>query len=268
MKHNFNIPFSASLKNAVHTFWQTEGNTEFQTEIIIPKGIVEIIFNFSEQSTIHIQPGEIQNRLPRCFINGFNTRPIQLHLPRHQFFFGTRFHPTAIKSIFGVPAGEFANNSVDLTLVDPSLNSLWHQLIEQDSFDERVSLLSIWLMNRINKITNQDFLFNYFLGSSHQKIPSVTELSKTLFYSPRQLSRKMNELTGMNAEEVLLYKRYLQSLELIQHTKLSLTEIAYSCQFSDQSHFIKTFRSLAAMTPGEYRKSKGAIPGHIYKNVR
>ncbi|MEJ0101984.1 MAG: helix-turn-helix domain-containing protein [Bacteroidota bacterium] len=39
-------------------------------------------------------------------------------------------------------------------------------------------------------------------------------------------------------------------LDLIQHSTLSLTSIAYNCRFSDQSHFIKTFKSLAQMTPG------------------
>ena len=268
MESNFSIPQTPYLTNTVCSFWQTKRKTGFQTEIIIPKGIVEIIFNFSDQYTIHAQFGEKQYLLPKCFINGFNTRPVQIQLPCHQFFFGIRFHPAAIKYIFGVAAGEFANHSVDLTLIDPSIHSVWHQLAEQDSFDDKVSLITKWLLPRIYKSTHQDLMLNYFLNTTQQEIPSVRELSKIVCYSPRQLTRKLNELTGMNTEEILLYKRYLQSLDLIQHSKLSLTGIAYSCRFSDQSHFIKTFKSLALMTPGEYRKSKGAIPGHIYQDVR
>jgi len=78
----------------------------------------------------------------------------------------------------------------------------------------------------------------------------------------------MKALTGMNTEEVLLYKKFLHSIDLIHHTKMSLTEIAYCCQFTDQSHFIKTFRSLAMMTPGDYEDQKSLLPGHIFKNVR
>jgi AraC-like DNA-binding protein len=268
MENDFRISQSPHLKNTVYSFWQTKRRTDFKTEIIIPKGIVEVIFNFSEQDTIQAKFDNSQYRLPKCFINGVNTRPVQLQLPVNQFFFGIRFHPTAIKDIFKVPAGEFANHSEDLTLIDPSVHSLWHQLIEYPAFDEKILLVTKWLVNRINKSTYQDTLLNHFLSDSEKETPSVTELSKIVCYSPRQLSRKLNELTGLNTEEVLLYKKYLHSLNLIQHTNLSLTEIAYSCRFSDQSHFIKTFKSLAAMTPGEYRKSKGAIPGHIYKDVR
>lgn len=268
MENTFSIPQTPFLKNTVCSFWQTKRNTNFQTEIIIPKGGVEIIFNFSDQYTIHAQFGERQYSLPKCFINGFNTRPIQIQLPLHQFFFGIRFHPTAIKDIFKVPAGEFANHSEDLTLIDGSIHSLWHQLAEQDSFDDKVSLATKWLFSRIHQATHQDLMLNYFLNNPYPEIPSVRELSNIVCYSPRQLARKLNELTGMNTEEMLLYKRYLQSLDLIQHSTLSLTGIAYNCRFSDQSHFIKTFKSLAQMTPGEYRKSKGPIPGHIYQDVR
>lgn len=268
MEYNFTIPKAPLLTNSVCSFWQTDRHTGFHTEIIIPKGIVEVIFNFSEQHTIHAEFAHGQYQLPRCFINGFNTRPVRIQLPHRQIFFGIRFQPSAIREVFGVPAGEFANHSADLTLIDDSVNSLWHQLIEQVTFDDRVALFTKWLSGRSSSLAPRDVLLNHFLNEQYREVPSVKELSKLLCYSPRQVTRKATALTGMNTEELLLYKKYLSSLHLIQHTNLSLTEIAYSCQFVDQSHFIKTFKSLALITPGEYRKQKGPIPGHLYENVR
>jgi AraC-like DNA-binding protein len=268
MENDFRIAGSPSLSNTVFSFWQTKRETGFQTEIIIPKGIVEIIFNLSDHNNINAQFGNRQYQLPLCFINGINTHPVQLRLPQHQFFFGIRFHPTAIKTIFKIPAGEFANHSADLTLIDPSVLSLWHQLMEQPTFNDKILLVTKWLSSKVKESTYQETMLNHFLNDTRRDIPSVMELSKIICYSPRQLSRKLNELSGLNTEEILLYKKYMRSLDLMQHTNLSLTEIAYSCRFADQSHFIKTFKSLAAMTPGDYRKSKGTIPGHIYKDVR
>jgi AraC-like DNA-binding protein len=268
MEYNFTIPQLPVLQSIVCSFWQTDRNTAYQTEVIIPKGIVEIIFNFSEQSAIQAQLGNRQYQLPRCFINGFNTRPVRVQLPVRQTFFGVRFQPSAISTIFGVPAGEFADHSADLTLIDASLDSLWYQLIEQASFDDRVLLFSKWLSGRYFTIAERDKLLNHFLNNQQQEIPSVKEVSKFLCYSPRHVARKFTALTGMNTEELLLYKKYLYSLHLLQHTNLSLTEIAYQCQFADQSHFIKTFKSLTLITPGEYKKVKSPIPGHIYHNVR
>ena len=97
---------------------------------------------------------------------------------------------------------------------------------------------------------------------------SVSKLSELLCYSPRHLSRKLRELTGMNTEEILLYKKYLQAVNLIHHSGLSLTQVGYACHFADQSHFIKTFKSFALLTPKEYKNRRSAIAGHIYENVR
>ena len=78
----------------------------------------------------------------------------------------------------------------------------------------------------------------------------------------------MIEATGMNTEEVLLYKKYLHAVHLIHYTDLSLTKIAYQSNFSDQSHFIKSFRNYTNMTPGEYKGSKSIVQGHVYHDVR
>ena len=114
--------------------------TSFSNEYIIPKGIVEIIFNFSDGSPILAELDNSKYHLPNCFINGFNTAPIQLQLPKKHVFFGVLFQPLAIKKIFGSPGSEFSDITVDLTLLDREFDSLWHQLTEQDNFDNRVSV--------------------------------------------------------------------------------------------------------------------------------
>jgi AraC-like DNA-binding protein len=72
----------------------------------------------------------------------------------------------------------------------------------------------------------------------------------------------------MNAEEILLYKKYLHAVELMHQTSLSLTEIAHQSLFVDQSHFIKTFKGYAGITPGVYKRKRSLVKGHIYDNVR
>lgn len=268
MDAHFAIPQSPLLKEAIHSFWQTNKQVFFGSEIIIPKGVVEIIFNFSVPAVISSVIADKQYQLPRCFINGFYTSPVQLQLPQQHFFFGIRLHPTAVKNLFGVPAGEFANQPTDLTLINKEIHSLWHRLVESPTFENRVTIISQWIESHYVTSTNQEKAFNYFLDNTNRHLPGVTELSKELCYSPRHLARKFIAHTGMNIEEIVLYKKYINAVNLIHHSKQSLTEIAYACQFSDQSHFIKTFRFFTGITPGAYRKIKGPVEGHFYKDVR
>ena|SRR5258708_231272 len=45
-----------------------------------------------------------------------------------------------------------------------------------------------------------------------------------------------------------------RSLSLIKHDGASLTQTAYSCNFSDQSHFIRNFRAYTSLSPKQYKK--------------
>jgi len=266
--NNHFIPPTGPFTDVLLSIWQVEGFTPFQQEHILPKGIVEVIFNFSDGSPIPAKVGNKQSHLSNCFINGFNTAPVQIELPEHQKFFGVQLQPLSVKKIFGVPACEFSDSVVDMTLLDPGIRSLWHQLAEQTSFDRRVAVFSNWIGTKLTGLQPLDNRINNFLSGLDQHDLSVTVLASSLYYSPRQLSRKITEATGMNTEEILLYKKYLHAVHLIHHTDLSLTKIAYQSHFSDQSHFIKSFKTFTKITPGDYKKSKGFVKGHIYENVR
>jgi AraC-like DNA-binding protein len=196
----------------IHSIWQVVGFTPFHNEHIIPKGIIEIIFNFSDGAPMLAYIGDKQYHLSNCFINGFNTLPIEIQLPKHQTFFGVQFQPMAIKKIFGIPACEFSDMVVELTLLDSTFHSLWHQLADQNNFDDRVSVVAGWIEKKLPGWQPQEKMINHFLSGIDQHDVSVTELASSLCYSPRQLSRKMTETTGMNTEEILLYKKYLHAV--------------------------------------------------------
>ncbi|MEJ0101985.1 MAG: hypothetical protein WDO19_05230 [Bacteroidota bacterium] len=148
MENTFSIPQTPFLKNTVCSFWQTKRNTNFQTESSSQKEGVEIIFNFSDQYTIHAQFGERQYSLPKCFINGFNTRPIQISF----LFTSFSLASVSIQRRLKIFSRFLRENSQiiqeDLTLIDGSIHSLWHQLAEQDSFDDKVSLATKWLFQQ------------------------------------------------------------------------------------------------------------------------
>ena len=268
MSSRFYIPQSPDVKAAVHSIWQIDRLSSFRKEHIIPKGVVELIFNFSDSLPISAQLGDKQYHLPNCFISGFNTAPIRLQLPKKQVFFGVTLQPLAAKKILGAPASAFSDILVDLTLLSSTFNNLWHEVGDENDFDSRVSVFCRWIQSKQFAWQAQEKLMNHFLCDTNQHDLSVSQLADALCYSPRHLGRKILEATGMNTEEILLYKKYLHAVHLMHHADLSLTEIAFKSNFSDQSHFIKSFKAYTQLTPGEYNRNKSLVKGHIFDNVR
>ncbi|MBK7870555.1 MAG: hypothetical protein IPJ74_07680 [Saprospiraceae bacterium] len=183
-----------------------ERNAPFHKELIIPKGIVEIIFNLNDRFPILSEINGKQYRVSDCFINGFNTVPIQLQPSGQQLFFGVQFQPLAVKEIFGVPTSEFSNTIVDLPLLNSAFRSLWHQLAEQNNFETRVAVFLRWFESKMPHYEPRASLMNDFLSGTHQLDLPVPAIANKLCYSPRHLSRKIIEATGMNTEEWMLYK--------------------------------------------------------------
>jgi len=249
----------------VRSIWQVEGLTSFRNEHIMPKGVVEIIFNFSEGTFVNAKMGDTQYQLGRCFINGYNSLPIQMQLPEQRFFFGVVLQPVAVKQLLKIPAAEFADLPADLALIDPFFDRLWHRLAEATTFNDKVSIISNWAEKFSIDNDPREQMLNDFLHSSAMLNISVSGLAKTLCWSPRHMSRKIQEITGMNTEETLLYKKYLHAIELMHHKNIPLTEIAYDCHFTDQSHFIKSFKTFTQLTPGEYLRNKSHLQGHIFE---
>jgi AraC-like DNA-binding protein len=268
LNYNHYIPTDPQYTPVIQSIWQVDHSTIFQNETIVPKGIIEVIFNFSGGMPILAQAGDHSFHLPACFISGFSNAPIQVRLPRKQVFLEILFQPLAVSKIFGTPAGEFANLTIDLTLVDNGFRLLWEALAEKEKFADRVDLLLGWVKKKCFVPGPREYLIHHFLNRGGPQDHSVKELAAELCYSTRQLSRIMTETTGMNTEAVLLYKKYLHALQLLHDTELSLTAIAFQCQFADQSHFIKSFKTFTHITPGEYRRNKSLVRAHLYKDVR
>ena len=49
-------------------------------------------------------------------------------------------------------------------------------------------------------------------------------------------------------------KRIELACELLENSDLSVRSVAHSCGFSDEIHFMKTFKSRTGMTAAEYRR--------------
>lgn len=268
MNYNIYIPQTDYLKTVINSIWQVEGIPPFHSETIIPKGVIEIIFDLSEESPINATINSKQVRLPKCFVNGYNTFPIYKPLPGHQIYLGIMFQPIAVKKILGIQSNEFSNIAIDLLLINKYFDTLWHQMAEQNNFNHRVSLINKWLQSKTIQISPQGQLLNSIIVSGMTNHITVKDFAREVCYSPRHLSRKIFELSSMNSEEFILYKKYLHSVHLIHQNKYSLTEIAYKSQFFDQAHFTRSFKLFADMTPSEYHQKKSTVPGHIFENVR
>jgi transcriptional regulator of acetoin/glycerol metabolism len=74
--------------------------------------------------------------------------------------------------------------------------------------------------------------------------------------SIHHFAREFKQSTGFTPHHYLTQKRVERAQEMLAHTALSLSEIAYAVGFSDQSHLARHFRQILGVTPGQFRWSQ------------
>jgi len=84
---------------------------------------------------------------------------------------------------------------------------------------------------------------------------SLSELSSATKTHPATISKHFRRYFSCTLGEYLRKLKIDKSIPLIKSSSMSLTDIAYHCGFTDQSHFTRNFKQLTGFLPKEFRKA-------------
>lgn len=116
---------------------------------------------------------------------------------------------------------------------------------------------------RINKIKN---VLTFIRCSYHQAV-TLDELAQVAGMTPRYFCRAFKEFTGKSPVEYLNFYRIQSAGEKLIITDSSVTEIAFSCGFSDMSYFSKVFSRYMGMSPKQFRKKQAVLMDDRHESV-
>lgn len=245
-----------ALRDYVKYFWyynpelMSRPSAQFR---IIPSGFPGLIFQHDNGNpSVHLSDGY---RYPLAFAQGQDTRPCVNIDKGSSSIVGVRLSPTGLKSLFHIDSHE-ATDAV-IPLDDLAGYNLTEQLLHASGTFEVINLLSEFLLNRIRNMRFQDMLVEQSIEEILKNIDWTTPrfLSNRFYISPRQLQRRFKYFIGVSPERYIQILKFQKSINVIQQNHFkSLTDIAYELGYSDQSHFIRQFRSFSGLAPKEALK--------------
>jgi AraC family transcriptional regulator len=128
---------------------------------------------------------------------------------------------------------------------------------DENSYTSVQSLLLELLSNpeadSNNNVPNWVIRLRELIHDNWDKELSLEEMAKIVQVHPVTISKYFRKYFSCTLGE---YKRMLKvekSIELIKEFDKSLIEIAYDCNFSDQSHFIRNFKKATGFLPKDFR---------------
>lgn len=89
---------------------------------------------------------------------------------------------------------------------------------------------------------------------------NIETLCRNVGMSHAQILRKFKSEYGKTIVGYVLEKRIEYACSLLVKTDISVKSVAYSCGFTDEMHFMKTFKRRMGVSAGEYRARERKLP--------
>jgi AraC-like DNA-binding protein len=247
---------SPPLCEFINMFWAWDDYAPpHQKERILPFGMMELTINLADTPMCMMYPHD-------------NFRPHLFHTPfvggaRSEFFVVDTSCPANLLSVwfraggalafFGASASELQNLHLPLnTLWGNFADDLYHQLREAKTTQARFQILEKKLLHRLYSAQPRhraiDFALNVFRHNDNiGAVVNQIALSSTRFI------QIFKEEIGMTPKLFCQVQRFQQAIRhIVQSPTPNWTDIALSCGYYDQSHFINAFYRFSGINPTEY----------------
>lgn len=154
----------------------------------------------------------------------------------------------------------------DETMALPAVVDEAESQLYLEGLQQLAARLQLWLMEAANFIgtplqrpnsndltSRRNFILRY-IHMHHRKPITLADLATKLGLSESRMAHVVKESCGKSFGTLLTEARVRSAATLLRHARLSVTEVALQCGFSDPSRFHKVFKEHTGMTPMAYRK--------------
>ncbi|GGA88956.1 MULTISPECIES: helix-turn-helix domain-containing protein [Mucilaginibacter] len=150
---------------------------------------------------------------------------------------------------------------------DPDVKFLLYRIFKESKICDELTAMTVemLLLQTLNKmqVNNAGMSrqipawvgkLKMLLADDPARKHTLSELSGLLQLHPVHLSRDFSRYFNCTMGEYIRKLRIEKSFALLADGGLSLTDIAFTCGFADQSHFLRCFKQFGCDSPSAYRK--------------
>jgi len=265
---------SPPLCDFVEVFWLYEGFARCHTkERKLPDGSMGLVINLREDS-FRIYDRRDQNRWDTfrgCLISGAQSEFIVIDTANQASIVGVHFKPGGGFPFFGMPASELHDVQAPLDAFwGETAGELRDRLLESETPEARFAILERYLLARVPKSLVRHPAVSFALkeiqsASQHQTIADLTE---QIGLSPRRFIQVFSEEVGLTPKLYCRVRRFQQVLSSLQTGAIDVrqvdwADVASSCGYFDQAHFIRDFRAFSGLNPTAWFPLRGEHINHV-----
>jgi len=269
MRHYRHTP-AAPLSAFVECFWYWEGAPQSHAkERLLPNGEASIIFNLRNEP-IRIYDARDFNKYAsygHAVLSGPRADCFVIDTDQQECVLGIQFRPGGTFPFFRIPACEAEGKSVSLEDVWPgSAGELRERLLAASSVPAMFRLVEAYLFRQLVRPLSLHPAVTYAVqelqaATQNAKIAAVTD---HIGLSARRFIELFRHQVGLTPKVFSRVRRFQHVLQVIRETRdIDWVDVALTCGYYDQAHFIHDFQSFSGLTPRSYKAAATPHLNHV-----
>jgi AraC-like DNA-binding protein len=254
MVHYYTVPPAPHLAEYVRFFWVLESDAPTYIHRSMADVCPELVFHYRGQFDQLHGSGEPE----KSFLAGIQG-PAQ-EISRFQIkepfgIFGVYLYPYALAALFGVATPDLTNQNYDLTqLLGQAGGELAERITLADDNRQRIQIITHFIEGKLKAEPNQSPAITAAIRSIIQtgELVRVATLADRCCLSERQFERNFKALAGFGPKLFSRIVRFQAATRAHRISYPSLAQLALTCGYYDQSHFIQDFKEFSGYYPREF----------------
>ncbi len=233
------------LREFIRYYWVLESNEPFSI-LTFPIGCPQIIFH--RKTPLYIP--ELDKSQEPFTISGQVNFPSHIQSDGNLEMIVAVFYPHTINLFINTPPSSFYNLEISgYDLENKQLNEIASSIFVSIKQSEWINTLENYPMRILTLSMNNHRTVNYTYPRLNNPDITTNNLGYAILFSKKQFERIFRDYVGMNPKEYARIVRFQRSLWMLQRGDRDFVGIAAECGYSDQSHFIREFKSMTGLTP-------------------
>lgn len=261
---------SPPLSAYVEAFCFSEGEAALHTkERRLPDGRVALVINLGHEMlrVSHREDADQFQSFHGGVLSGAHSQFSVLDTTTLVTTIYVCFKPGGARAFLPMPAAELTNQVVDLSMLwGTAAFDLREQLQAAQANDDRVRILERFLLARVawEQAPHPAVTFALAEFLAGHKRRSISEVTTHLSLSPKRFIHLFEEAVGLTPKVFCRVLRFQEVLCLIENgQRISWADLALSCGYFDQAHFIHDFQAFSGLRPQAYLTQRSPYRNHV-----
>ena len=232
-------------------------------ERIVPTGHIFIIFELDDipRNTYDNKTLQPIKTFTKVWVSGTHRNFISISAHQHSEMLVVQFKPTGAFPFLHCTVQQLNDKVVSAEeIFGQEILELRNEMLLTQMPQAKFEIASNWLTSRFKSSKEApEYLLTFTDRLQNEPVSKLNEIIESYPSTQKQLIQHFKKYVGLTPK---YYHRILRFNEILhkikQREKIAWAEVAYSCDYSDQSHFIKEFFLFSGFNPQEFIKMEFA----------